>query len=722
MLLKVNGEFLDFNGNIEIEKQSKLFEEIDTTSGDFSYSFSLPKTTKNLSVFDFPFADVSSKTIYQNVLCDILDNDGLTLYTGQLRVQRVRKKTIECAFFSGNYNWISSLTGSVSDLDFSEYDIELTDSNIINSTVNTSGLVFPLMDIGALKTRSYQSLMVEDFNGCMYVKTIFNKIFFSNGFKIKGDLLNDYVYQNAIIATNNKSSEGIESRSSYAKKTSNQTVVDSTAYAVVLFQDDSTFPYFDGDSNNYNTGTYRYTADVKMSVKVEVNLVISMNTQLNRQWYRINKNGSTFREYVNRFGPGASPPTNYSFVVTMLLDAGDYIEIDIKSVDSIGINTGVQTGSTFKVTPIYIYTVLGGSTVPKWTKQQFVSNILNQFNVVTDYNPISKEITFNLVDRINTKEAIDISPYVANIEIDFEEFISSFGKNNILSYQSSDSEDSKEYNVENKLPYGSGVIEVDNDFIEEEVDIIQSDFTAPTSYINGAIDASLELAEFIELEEGDETDFLAVADSVGFAEFTVDDDFFSIGDLVRVSESTNAGYNGDYVVSNGGGGQLFLQGIDYNVNASGKITKLNYKYNNSDSVYLLINIPNATLSHYSGAQFIELDLSQYTNYTYCYFNLLNTNRTINTNYKQGLSFGTINDPLFYQKTLLETYWRATEKILSDPVKLIVEAYFPKSVFLSLTPLTPVFIKSNETVNQYYINRISGYINSYMPCEVELIKL
>jgi hypothetical protein len=722
MLLKVNGEFLDFNGNIEIEKQSKLFEEIDTTSGDFSYSFSLPKTTKNLSVFDFPFADVSSKTIYQNVLCDILDNDGLTLYTGQLRVQRVRKKTIECAFFSGNYNWISSLTGSVSDLDFSEYDIELTDSNIINSTVNTSGLVFPLMDIGALKTRSYQSLMVEDFNGCMYVKTIFNKIFFSNGFKIKGDLLNDYVYQNAIIATNNKSSEGIESRSSYAKKTSNQTVVDSTAYAVVLFQDDSTFPYFDGDSNNYNTGTYRYTADVKMSVKVEVNLVISMNTQLNRQWYRINKNGSTFREYVNRFGPGASPPTNYSFVVTMLLDAGDYIEIDIKSVDSIGINTGVQTGSTFKVTPIYIYTVLGGSTVPKWTKQQFVSNILNQFNVVTDYNPISKEITFNLVDRINTKEAIDISPYVANIEIDYEEFISSFGKNNILSYQSSDSEDSKEYNVENKLPYGSGVIEVDNDFIEEEVDIIQSDFTAPTSYINGAIDASLELAEFIELEEGDETDFLAVADSVGFAEFTVDDDFFSIGDLVRVSESTNAGYNGDYVVSNGGGGQLFLQGIDYNVNASGKITKLNYKYNNSDSVYLLINIPNATLSHYSGAQFIELDLSQYTNYTYCYFNLLNTNRTINTNYKQGLSFGTINDPLFYQKTLLETYWRATEKILSDPVKLIVEAYFPKSVFLSLTPLTPVFIKSNETVNQYYINRISGYINSYMPCEVELIKL
>jgi hypothetical protein len=50
--------------------------------------------------------------------------------------------------------------------------------------------------------------------------------------------------------------------------------------------------------------------------------------------------------------------------------------------------------------------------------------------------------------------------------------------------------------------------------------------------------------------------------------------------------------------------------------------------------------------------------------------------------------------------------------------LKARGYIPDDVFRRLTPLTPVYLKTEETVNTYYINRIKGY----RPCEVELIKL
>jgi len=55
MMIKVNGEYLDFDDVVEIESQIKLFEDIETSNGDYSYSFTLPKTNKNLKALGFLF-------------------------------------------------------------------------------------------------------------------------------------------------------------------------------------------------------------------------------------------------------------------------------------------------------------------------------------------------------------------------------------------------------------------------------------------------------------------------------------------------------------------------------------------------------------------------------------------------------------------------------------------------------------------------------------------
>jgi hypothetical protein len=67
MMLKANGEFLDFNEEVEVEKQIKLFEDISTTDGDFSYSFELPKTLNNIRILGNPYPDNISKQVYQRI-------------------------------------------------------------------------------------------------------------------------------------------------------------------------------------------------------------------------------------------------------------------------------------------------------------------------------------------------------------------------------------------------------------------------------------------------------------------------------------------------------------------------------------------------------------------------------------------------------------------------------------------------------------------------------
>jgi hypothetical protein len=105
-----------------------------------------------------------------------------------------------------------------------------------------------------------------------------------------------------------------------------------------------------------------------------------------------------------------------------------------------------------------------------------------------------------------------------------------------------------------------------------------------------------------------------------------------------------------------------------------------------------------------------------------FFSLLYTGTPINDAYKQSLSFGSITNPSFYQRTLIDTYWQTTKRVLNDPVLIPVEATMPEVIFNSLTPLRPVFLKTEETVNLYYVNKVSGYVSSFKPCEIELIKL
>jgi len=528
MMIKVSNEFLDFSDLIEIEKQIKLFEDISSTDGDFSYAFELSKTLNNTRILGNPMPDNISKPVYQKIPAKLLSDSGAETYDGYLRIERVTN-VYECSFFAGNNNWFGMLSGKLSELGLSEFDTDITQTKIQQAIFNTEGVVFPLIDNGALDKRRFPLLKVEDFVAGIYVKTVFSKIFSSKGIKIQGELLNDVNYLSAITISNGKNQGEIDASSTFAENTGLTRPVENDEYTVI-FSNDSVFPYFDGSNNIYDHTTGITTIPVKMRVLLEVTLKPSIvDSSYNNRIYLYLNGAFTFIDIglaagglYNSATPGDQDP--FVFKRTITFNAGDTIYFTTQWQQSVGSTQNDIVSGTLKITPVFIYRAYGRTIIPDWTQQQYVSNVLRLFNVLASYKEATQTLTLNLFEKIKDKPAIDLSEYISDQEVDYSEFISSYGKKSYLSFKELQQEDFRF----TKFNYAKGQITVNNDFLSDSEDILESDFSNPIGYINQVFDMSIEKTNLIQTETDTSVDATAVTDSVGQARFTIPEDIFKL--------------------------------------------------------------------------------------------------------------------------------------------------------------------------------------------------
>lgn len=714
MNLKVNGQFLDFNGEIDVEKKIKLFEEISTTDGDVSFAFDVPRNPHNMKILGFPMADVANKPIYVGLPCDII-NFGNVLYSGLLRVESVTN-VISCSFIAGNANWFALITGNLFDLDFSEFNEELTVDNIIASWARTEGVKYPIVDSGVMLNRPTSVFIIEDFVPFIYVKTVFQKIFQRHGIKIQGELITDPIYNNLVVSANNQDIAGIVTRSTYAGKEVTQDVGDPDQVITFPVETD---PFFDGTENLWNG--QRYTADVKMVVDVAVTFEIDYAFGVPPDPHcKLYLNSDVLIDGLADEGTTSISATG------VILNPGDYLEL-IGETFSTG-KFSVLSGS-FRVTPRIVYYTYSTAALPNWTQQQFVSNILRLFNIIAAYEPVSKTITFNLFERIKDKTPVDISQWVKPTEINFERFVGNYSKRNLLVYQQPSIDDVETYNKQHQYEYGTGVIEVNNTFLDEENEIVESDFSVPFGYISTAFNMHLEKININELQTIQSFNVTTVTDSSGLARLDVGSDHgFDEGDLVTIEDSTILSYNGTYVVIVSGSNYIECSGLRYLGDADLTAKQDIVVRSSNDDVFLMIDSGPWDIEAFSQDSAFRIidggvpDLIMDEQPSFAFFNLLNTGSEVNDFFKTSLSFGDIDDQLSYQRTMIDVYWRLFTDILNDPVSPTLDAYLPLSTFLSIDFLAPIFIKTNNTSNLYYANRITGYKSQKTPCEIELIKL
>lgn len=722
------GEYLDFDGDIDVMRKIKTFEDVSSSDGDVSFSFDLSRTANNMKLLN-PLPDIASKPVYHKIPCSLQNDEGIPVHSGFLVVERLTS-VISVSFFSGNSNWFGLLSGPLSDIDFSEFDQTQDVSNIVLSHSATSGVVFQVIDNAGLATRSYRHMKVEDFAAGIYVKTVFKKIFQHHSIKIEGELIDDVAFNSILTVQSGKSQADIEAASTYAGKTTTTTrVVENTDYKI-LFDTDSVYPYYDGSLDPFDIATSTYTAPYKMVLNIEVILQPSIvDAGYNNRIYLYINGAFTFVDIGLAVGTGglynsstAGSEEFFKLEREITLEQGDTLEIYSDWQQSTGSTQNDVISGSLKIIPKYIYSVFGNAIVPKWTQAKYVSNFMQLFNVVSTYNEKTATLTLNIFEKLKHKEATDLSPYISDVQVDYREFVSTYGKKTLFSYNEIDFEDLRKYNVRNFFDYGVGSVDVDNDFLEDQYNAIELDFASPIDYLNAVFGMSMAKTNILSLNEDTEYEITAVTDSSGVARFALDENNIFLDDLVRITDSNNPNYNGDWVVSDKGTGYIELFGLPFDTDATATVRKLNYDYNDSDTVFLLWNIPFYQVPDISDFPDFKFGPGNRTFAAFGYFSLLNNNKQANIDFKQSLSFGPVVDPLFYQFTILEIYWRQFARVLNDPVKLLTTMNMPLSVYAGLDFLAPVKITTLESTGVYYLNKVTGYRGSHLPASVELIKL
>lgn len=720
MQIKVNNQYLDYNEPIEIERQVKLFEQVADTSGDFSYSFTIVSTSKNRSIFNLYTIDQSDKIIYQQIPA-ILEENGVEIYSGFIKVERDREGEIDCSFFSGNTNWMSDLDFNLRDFDFSQYDNDWDISTITSLESATTGIIFPVINTGALETRSYITWHVDDFHPFVYVKSIIQTLLNRNGIKIQGDILNDWRY-NYLITSNAKASspqDEINSRSTKVNRSTTQTI--NGAFTTVTFPN-NTGNYYTGDL--WNTGTNKYTADVKMNVSIDIT-VDADSTGGNVFSITAFVNGSVKTGLL--IFPNISNTLSKS--VDVLLESGDVLEIIGLSLPG---NSHILS-ATLTITPKRIFNAFTSYMLPDVKAKDYVSDIFSLFNTVINYDANTKILNVNLFQNIIRNPELDISKYIieSTIENDYVGLIDNYGTNNVFTYSECDTDISKNYNDANVYPFGSGFIDSENNLTQPEVNVIESSFIATMEDVKNPFKTFLPKLQWRSLSETNLSDTGASATDPGSG-LTFTASGYAVGDLVRISNAQPSipgddvdSYNGDWIVSVASAINFRVTGLTYTADATVDIVKLSIDFEDKDEQALLLSVPEIDLSHFTNAlSFLILaesgSLSSTGNPATAYFYKPLQGLLIDS-YKESLSFGPINIPNAHQITMLDSYWRDFENIIKDPVKLLAQCNFPKSVFDSLFD-QPLRIKTSKFNSLFFMSRVTGYQSSHLPCDIEPIKI
>lgn len=728
MMLRVNNEFLDFDDVVEVEKQIKLLESLDTSDGDFSYQFSLPKTINNLRILGNPQPDNLNKQVYQRISTDLLNDSGAELFKGYIRVERLYSM-IDCSFFAGNNNWFGLLADSLRALNWSEYDTELSQATISAAIFSKEGVVFPLLDNGALVSRGTAQLKVEDFVAGIYVKTVFAKIFQSHGIKIQGELLNSTDFDSAITIKNGADETLIDGASVFAGKTSTTARgIENDDYKIT-FDTVSVYPYYMGAIAPFDLGTDTFTAPFKMTMDIEVVLQPQIvDASYNNRIYLYINGVFTFVDIGLQSGAGglynsstAGDNDFFKITRTITLEAGDTMEVYSDWQQSSGSTPNDVISGSLKITPKFIYSITGAAIVPDWTQQEYVSAVMELFNVIPSYNSGTKTLTLNLFEKVGTKPAIDLSEHISETEVDYVEFVSSYGKSNLLTMV--ELEESDEFRALNlqRLPYRNGVISVDNEFLEDSVTVVEGKFVSPITYINPAFDMCMQKTDLVAISEEGSTNFTSVtAGTLNRPRITVEDNIFLQSDIIRIRQSTNPEYNGDWLVIavDATSNWIEIYGVPFNTDATGEGLRMVYEYGGTDNVFILHQVPLYPVSGVSSLTSFRLEVTDYSTIATAFSRLMQMNRQINHDFLEAMHF----DGGDYQRSLTDKYFRLITRVLNDPVKLYCTVHLPLAVYHNLDMLSPVHILTEETQNRYYINRISGYKESHLPAMVELIKI
>lgn len=734
MILKKGNEYLDFNGDIEIDQQVASVETLDTV-GTFSYSFSLPPTIKNKRLLGITSYDVVNKRVFTQTDDVELQTDlGMTLLTGSLLVTDTL--AISCSFVSGNTTFFNSIQGKIADTDLSDFDVYLNEANITNSWTKNDGVVFPLVDRGQLSLRKDAFMKMRKFNGLVYqndwqpfvyIKSTVQRCLQKSGLKIAGDLVNDATYS-SLITTNNSTrffEQKIKETNVFVGKTTPQTISDA-GYTKISFEDATSGMFYTTIKNSWDYVNNKWNVPFDCTIAVTFTLQTSDATKLIN--ISIRRSGTLEREDFNLKGLLLSGTTSSTkdplgHPQDFHSNANDAFElwaqVDSSTPGSVTILSGTFLGEVQKTSFIFAQQLL-----PDQDAKDFIKEIFRLFNVVCSFDSYTKTINTKFFKNIVTSTEQDYSRFIDsyNAENGFE-LVSGYAQSNNVTYKDDSTQEIINYNNANIVPYGAGQIKISNKFLNITSDLFQSNFTAAFSQFYPAFGVQLiklNFSEYVTNEDPDESDSItSVTNSSGDAQFNgaipyiVHNNPFTVNaqGLLALDENQSLKFN--EIQSDAQILALHITNV-----AIPKTFRFSEGFNGND--WYLYRLYNFTTQGYNGDWELKAFASvTHTNASIAVF-ATSIDGTELDAVNQGLSFGPIANK--QSLTLLGNYYSNFISSVNDPVKLLANMYIPEKEFVNFDFLKPVRLKTKNFNSLFFCQKIRGYKNSSTPCIMELVKI
>jgi hypothetical protein len=693
--LLINNVYIPVGDKLSVDKGVNGLGDLSSRGGDVSASFDVEATPEVLSAFNGVFNRRTYAQVYNN---GTLQSTGYVLVSSRA----LRSKKISLDYF-GEVSDLSALLGdsTLRELDWSDLNHNKTEANILASFNNTSGYVYPIMDYNYLKKRVGLSYNNNDLYPAIFLKTMLEKVLNSISYTLRGTLLNDYIFNRALIhyAPSDSDFETIsdtygQSRYSIYSPPN----VGSGFLGIEYLQLGSEF------TNNYtrvdNGGNFdfpnnRYIAPRDGLVKVWGYFRLDRDASLD-----VKKNGVLYSSLARIEGQA----NNFFFYVPVV--AGDYIEVESyvnTSTYYFTYDVRIQM-SAFDATGL----VEVNNYVEDVSCEDVLKFILTYYCGIMSVDAVSRVVTINKINDIvnNIPNAYDWTDKIdrsKEVKLEFNAFNSDYGQTTIFTHKDADN-DAFIQNYKKNL---RGDLKLSNDTLARESDFYESPFT-PVIFENiKGIDISrIDRYTFDEIMS-----FNAASTSDGYLRLNTSTGHgMSIGNYINISSSTR-----DYI-----GIQVVLDVIDetsvvvntlYQGTDSGilfkmsEVKEIGSRIMIFDSVQPVTNFTTKTLylngNEVENIPFIysNLDLPSYDNSG-------GQKRTFVTWAKAQYDVNGIKIDSTESNGLLDEYWVDAKTMLEQGEGLNAYFHLDSIDVKDFDYSIPIYIQ--DTSSYYYLSTIENY--------------
>ena len=208
------------DGSVSRTLQINDLAEVKDRQSNYSKSIKIPMTPNNIKALGFlGVIGNTSRFPYEKLSIKYILN-GIELVSSGKGVIKYVSSSLYLVIYDGNIS-MTELLGAktISSLDFSAYNHQLSQGNWLSSFTNTSGYIYGL---GQFYEAASTSLIQIDLQSpSFYYHTLIDMIFTQNGYSIAGDIFTDSNFTNRLLSVNNGHDRVITDNTSLAFNRSN---------------------------------------------------------------------------------------------------------------------------------------------------------------------------------------------------------------------------------------------------------------------------------------------------------------------------------------------------------------------------------------------------------------------------------------------------------------------------------------------------------------------